>query len=151
MTAFILGMPLVITVFWKFFGSAYFWWLRSFIVHWNKKLNVRELLMVQTDTIIPFDLSSPLLSLLVKQVTILNPPSVWQRIHPGSRGNAIVGGFRADRTLTSSQNAKSSLGAKYTKTELCLYLLGQLSQKCQKLTANSPPEARKDGLAPFTA
>lgn len=157
MTAFILGMPLVITVFWNFFESAYFCQLSTFIVHWirkhliKKKKNVRELLMVQTDTIILFDLSSPLWPLLVKQVTILIPPSVWQRIHPGSRGNATAGGFRVDRTLTSSQNAKSSLGAKHTKTELCLYLLGQLSGKCQKLTANSPPEARKEGLAPFIA
>lgn len=85
------------------------------------------LLMVQTDTI-PFDLLSPLSSHLVEEVAIPTPPSHWQRIHPGSCGNAIAGGFRVDRTFTSGQNAKSSLCAKCTKTQLCLYLLGQLLQ-----------------------
>lgn len=110
-------------------------------------MNVTELLMVEIDTIIPLDLSSPLLSLLVKQVEILIIPRHWQRIHPGSRGNAIVGGFRVVGTLTSGQNAKSSLGAKRTKRQLCLYLLGQMLQKSQELTANSAPEA----LTPFIA
>lgn len=56
-------------------------------------MSIMELLMIQIDTIIPIDLLSLLIAFLVKQVATLILPGHWQRIHPGSQGNAIVGGF----------------------------------------------------------
>lgn len=108
-----------------------------------------ELLMIQIDTIIPLDLLSLLIAFLVKQVATLIPPSHWQRIHPRSQGNAIVGGFRMVRTLTSGQNAKSSPGANCTKMQLYWYLLGHLLQKSWEVIADSHPETRKEACALF--
>lgn len=56
-------------------------------------MHVTELLIIPINTIIPPDLTSPLLSLFVKQVAILCFPSHSQTVHPISKDKEIEEGF----------------------------------------------------------